>query len=410
MTHGASSTRSLRTELVMQLTLLLVGALLLPAVLLAWPGALLAPDRRLVLGIIIATETIIFAAATWLLLERALVRPLRNLAGATDRASATRRLAIGAVPHEELRQVGGAIQRMATRVIDDQSDRVRAEKTASTSRLSSTVARALDDSLGVMRDNIGVLRQQLLRRAAPVQELELLATLERESARLEQLARGLRDFARGRPVTTTQVDLEETIRSVVADLGARGVLEGVDVTLELTGAPVPVLATRADCEQLFVALLVNAVDAMNGHGRIVVRLERAARFTLREPATRRDDTGSDAIEHPPSSRAQRWLATNDAAEIAKIIVADSGPGVPAALAERIFDPFFTTKPLAKGSGLGLAIASRVVENFRGAIWVTTAREGGAAFHLLFPIVGVAAPPRLRKRRLTPTMSRRPIPR
>lgn len=411
MTDSAPRARSLRTELVIQLTLLLTGALLLPAVLLVWPGALSALDRRLSLGILIAGDITIFAGATWLLLERALVRRLRNLATATDRASATQRLAIGAAaPHEELREVGGAIERMAARVIDDQSDRSRAEKTATTSRLSATVARALSESLGVMLGNIHLLRQQLLRRAAPVQDLELLATLERESARLENLLRGLRDFARGRPVTMTQLDIEEIIRSVVADLGARGILDGVEVTLELTGAPVPVLATRADCEQLFEALLANAVDAMNGRGRIVVRLERAARFTLREPATRRGDSGSDAVEHPPSSRATRWLATNDAAEIAKIIVADSGPGVPAALAERIFDPFFTTKPAAKGSGLGLAIANRVVENFRGAIWVTTAREGGAAFHLLFPIVAAAKPFRLRKRRLTPTLSRRSIAR
>ena len=410
MTASVPRARPLRTELVIQLTLLLIGALLLPAVLLAWPGTLLAIDRRLSLGLLIGADVIIFAGATWLFLERALVKPLRNLAGATDGASATQRLTIGAAPYAELREVGGAIERMAARVIDDQSDRLRAEKTASTSRLSATVARALGDSLGVMLGNIHLLRQQLLRRAAPVQDLELLATLERESARLETLVRGLRDFARGRPVTMTQVDIEEIIRSVVADLRARGVLEGVDVVLELTGGPVPILATRADCEQLFVALLGNAVDAMNGSGRIVVRLERAARFTLREPASRRSDTGSDAVGHPPSSRAQRWLATNDAAEIAKIIVADSGPGVPAALAERIFDPFFTTKPLAKGSGLGLAIVSRVVENFRGAIWVTTAREGGAAFHLLLPIVAAVRPFRLRKRRLTPAMSWRPITR
>ena len=408
MTHRALRNHSLRTELVTQLTLLATGALVLPVVLLARPGVALAFDRRLSLGLVIAAEIALFAGATWLLLRRALVQPLRDLADATDRADTARRVAIGAAPLQEIQEVGAAIERMAARVIDDQRDRLRAEKAASTGRLSATVARALDDSLEVMLANIQLLRQQLLRRAAPSQDLELLATLERESTRLEHLVRGLRDYARGRPVTTAQIDVEDVIRSVVADLGARGALDGVEVVLELTGAPVAVLATRADLEQLFVTLLVNAVDAMNGHGRVVVRLERAARFTLREPATRRGANSSDAVEHPPSSRAQRWLATNDAAEIAKIVVADSGPGVPAALAERIFDPFFTTKPPSKGSGLGLAIATRTVENFRGAIWVTTSREGGAAFHLLFPIAATVTPSNLRKRRLTPVSARRLI--
>ena len=410
MTDNAPRQRSLRTELVIQLTLLLTGALVLPAVLLVRSGALLAVDRRLSLGLAIAGDVIMFAGAAWLILERVLVRPLRRLAGATDPATASHRLPVAPVPHRELREVSGAVQRMTTRVIDDQSDRLRAEKAASTSRLSSTVARALGESVGVMLGNIHLLRQQLLRRAAPSPDLELLATLERESTRLETLVRQLRDYARGRPVTMSQVDVEQVIRSVVRDLATRGVLKGVDVILELTGAAVPVLATPAELEQLFVALLVNAADAMNGQGRVIVRLERAARFTLREPATRRDDSGGDAVEHPPSFRVQRWLATNDAAEIAKIIVADSGPGVPAALAERIFDPFFTTKPPAKGSGLGLAIASRTVENFRGAIWVTAAREGGAAFHLLFPIVPVVTSLRSRRHRLTPVASRRPVTR
>jgi two-component system, NtrC family, sensor kinase len=400
----------LRTALVIQLTLLVTGALVLPAALLARHGALLSPDRRLPLGLAVAADITIFAAATWFLLRRALVQPLRALAGATDRVSTDQRLPVAASPLQELQEVGAAIDRMAARVIDDHTDRLRVEKAASTSRLSATVARAIGDSLGVMLANIHLLRKQLLRRAAPAQDLELLATLERESARLENLVQGLRDYARGRPVTMTQVDIEEIVRSAVANLHARGVLESVDVALELTGAPVQILATRADLEQLFVALLVNAVDAMNGQGRIIVRLERAARFTLREPATRRGDASTEAVEHPPSSRAQRWLASNDAAEIAKIIVADSGPGVPAALAERIFDPFFTTKPPGKGGGLGLAIATRTVENFRGAIWVTTAREGGAAFHLLFPIAPAVMQSRLRKRRLTPVATRRPIAR
>ena len=408
MTDSAPRSRSLRTALVIQLTLLVTGALVLPSALLARPGALLSVDRRVSLGLAIAADVAFFAAATWLLLRRVLLQPLRALAGATDRVSTDQRLSVAATSLQELQEVGAAIDRMAARVIDDHADRLRVEKAASTSRLSATVARAIGDSLGVMLANIHLLRQQLLRRAAPAQDLQLLATLERESARLENLVQGLRDYARGRPVTTTHVDIEEIVRSAVANLRARGVLESVDVALELTGGPVQVLATRADLEQLFVELLVNAVDAMNGQGRIIVRLERAARFTLREPATRRGDAGPEAVEHPPSSRAQRWLATNDAAEIAKIIVADSGPGVPAALAERIFDPFFTTKPPGKNGGLGLAIATRTVENFRGAIWVTTAREGGAAFHLLFPIAPAVMPSRPRKRRLTPSATRRPI--
>ena len=411
MTDSARTRRSLRTQLVIELTLLLAGALVVPIVVLTRSAVLSSIDRPFWLTLAFAGDVVAFAIAAWLLLRRTLVRPLRELSRAADCLSTPRGLAAAASELEETQELGMAIERMAARVIDDQRDRLRSEKVASTSRLSATVAREIGDALGIMLDNLHLLRKQLLGRAAPSQDLELLATLERESVRLENLAHGLRDYARGKPVTATTVDVEEIIRSSVADLRARGLLETVNVVLELPGAPVHLLATRPDLEQLMTALLVNAVDAMNGRGQIVVRLERAARFTLREPASRRADDGSgDTIEHAPSSRVQRWLATNDAAEIAKIIVADAGPGVPAALAERIFDPFFTTKPPGKGSGLGLAIGARTVENFRGAIWVTTAREGGASFHLLFPIVPATVPARSGKRRLTPAATRRPVPR
>jgi signal transduction histidine kinase len=72
-------------------------------------------------------------------------------------------------------------------------------------------------------------------------------------------------------------------------------------------------------------------------------------------------------------------------QILKLIVADSGPGVPVAESERIFDPFYTTKEPGRGTGLGLAVVSRIVEGLGGTIWVRQAREGGAAFMMYFPV-------------------------
>jgi len=94
-----------------------------------------------------------------------------------------------------------------------------------------------------------------------------------------------------------------------------------------------------------------------------------------------------AVEHPPATRADIWLTNSVARDVVKIVVADSGPGIPDELLERIFDPFFTTKEPGKGTGLGLAIVARVVDNLGGAIWATSAREGGAAIHMLLPEAG-----------------------
>jgi two-component system NtrC family sensor kinase len=400
------TTRSLRTELLIRLALVSGAALGLLATLFAVP-AWRFNERPVALLLAVLGIVLVLLGGVGLLLERTLFVPLRGLAvAANEIGSGDLARRMPEEPARELREISASVDRLTSRVLADQAQLIRAEKLASVGRLSASVAHEIGTPLAAMLGHVHALRKQLLRRAAPVEELELLAALERESGRIERIVRGLLDYARARPPRPSPTNIGEVVQAAVELLRVRGALAAVDVALELTEPPLQVNAQRYELEQLFVNLLTNAVDAMDGRGRIVVRLERASRFSLREPAARRA-VGADerVLEHPPSSRAQRWLAGNDAAEIAKIVVADSGPGVPAALAERIFDPFFTTKVAGKGTGLGLAIVARIVENFQGTIWVTNSREGGAAFHVLFPIysapVGNAAPRHVNRRRPTP---------
>jgi signal transduction histidine kinase len=66
----------------------------------------------------------------------------------------------------------------------------------------------------------------------------------------------------------------------------------------------------------------------------------------------------------------------------EIEVADTGPGIPAELAQQIFNPFFTTKKT--GVGLGLSIVSKIVDDHRGTIRITSAPGGGACFQVFLP--------------------------
>ncbi len=71
--------------------------------------------------------------------------------------------------------------------------------------------------------------------------------------------------------------------------------------------------------------------------------------------------------------------------LARITVADNGPGVSKAVAERIFDPFFTTKPEGRGTGLGLSICRTIIEAHGGVLCLATAPEGGAVFTFTLPL-------------------------
>ena len=68
----------------------------------------------------------------------------------------------------------------------------------------------------------------------------------------------------------------------------------------------------------------------------------------------------------------------------RVIVDDSGPGVPPDLRGKVFDPFYTTKPPDKASGLGLAMCQRIVSELGGRIWVEDSPLGGARFVVELP--------------------------
>jgi signal transduction histidine kinase len=124
----------------------------------------------------------------------------------------------------------------------------------------------------------------------------------------------------------------------------------VRITTALDAALPPVLGDANALQQVLLNLLTNAREAMTGGGEI------------------RIETGPDR-ERPGHLR---------------LVVADTGPGIPAADFPHLFEPFYTTKP--SGTGLGLAVSYGIVQDHRGTIDVQSALGQGATFALTFPIL------------------------
>jgi two-component system, NtrC family, sensor kinase len=128
-------------------------------------------------------------------------------------------------------------------------------------------------------------------------------------------------------------------------------LQGIQLRVESEPQKAWVRGDPGQIQQVLLALLVNAGDAMPQGGEVTV---------------------AAAVE----------------GERVSLRVRDNGPGIPEDLQQRIFEPFFSTKEDGQGTGLGLAIASGIVEQHDGAIAVTSAPGKGSEFHIRLPLARV----------------------
>jgi signal transduction histidine kinase len=169
--------------------------------------------------------------------------------------------------------------------------------------------------------------------------------------RLERLSENLLDFARVRPHSVAPVALHSVIEDswelvrLDREVGRVSLANELDEDLTIEGD-----ADRLS--QVFVNILRNAADAMDGEGGVRVRAERS---------------------------------TREGAEWVSIHIKDSGPGVDPEILPRLFEPFTTTRLDARGTGLGLAVAEGIVREHGGVILANNTPEGGADFEIMLPV-------------------------
>lgn len=358
---------SLRTELLFNLAFLAASALLLAVLSAALLPLLRQTGVGLVLlaGLVVA-DLAIFIAFGRYLVARLVTGPMDALVEATQ-AVADGQLARRAPPGgtREFDRLAASVNRMTERLLDAQGLLIRAEKLASVGRLAAGVAHEVGNPLAAVSNYVEVLRR---RGADP----DLVAAIERETARIDSIVRSLLDYARPRGAQRDPLDVAALVDGAVALLDAQGALRGVGVSVGAEPSLPVVRGDRSGLEQVFVNLLLNALDATGAGGRIAVRTA----------ATR---LGEGLAGEANGAAAPRHLAdVPDGTPAVAVVIEDNGPGVPVELRERVFDPFFTTKAPGRGTGLGLAIVQRIVHDHGGRIDVGAGALGGAAFTVTLP--------------------------
>jgi signal transduction histidine kinase len=263
---------------------------------------------------------------------------------------------------------------------------VRANKLAATGQLAAGIAHEVGNPLSAIANYAHLVRQ----RTEHVPNVhDPLDGIDREVERVDRIVRGLLDFARPRHHTPRAVVADDVIRDALRLVSDQGVLRRIEVQAALGSDGAEVFAEHHDLQQVFVNLMLNAVDAMSGAGQLSIRTRRLPADVLRAVAERRrvDDDPGERFPHEPNVRARTWLAQRQwDGPVLQIVIADSGPGVPPQDVDRVFDPFYSTKGEGRGTGLGLAIVAQTVDGLGGTVWVQRAREGGAAIVMLLPTV------------------------
>ncbi len=179
------------------------------------------------------------------------------------------------------------------------------------------------------------------------------ARIEQDGNRAADIIDRLRSFyKRGLPPKREIVDVKEMIREMSALFRTEAVRHSIQIHSELHEDRPRVLADRVQLQQIFMNLMLNAIEAMKDSGG---ELQISSRLT-------------------PDSHLI-------------ISISDTGAGLPLEDGEKIFDAFHTTK--SQGTGMGLAITRSIVEAHGGRVWATANAEAGATFHFTLPAKGEA---------------------
>ena len=179
---------------------------------------------------------------------------------------------------------------------------------------------------------------------------EYVKIMDAEVQRCKHIVEGLLDMSRPRSGARATTDVNKVVEDTLFLLKHHERFKRIAIKRELAEGLPSVVGNGEQLIQVFMALMLNAMDAMDARGTLTVSTSKSA----------------------------------ERADEVVIALSDTGKGIPRQDIQKIFEPFYTTKPQGRGTGLGLSICYSIVSDHRGRIEVDSELGRGSTFRVILP--------------------------
>jgi two-component system, NtrC family, sensor kinase len=303
-------------------------------------------------------DALLVVGLGFFVLTRLVVRPLQTM------QTETTRVGKGEWEHRiqtsgprEISALADALNQMTSSLLLQREQLIRTEKLASVGQLAAGVAHEIGNPLAAVLGYAEILRSEMTAAGGGVmtaaERLDALDRVKAETQRIHRIIQDLLEYSRPTREEAQATEPLTILRSAEALLRPQARFRAVKVVAMPDAGPWPAVQVSAGrLRQVFVNLLLNAADAMEGKGTVTV-----------EATT---DEGTDG---QPNVR---------------LLFRDEGPGISPELERKIFDPFFTTKSPGQGTGLGLSISRSIMESYHGTLELAPRAGKGATFQVTLP--------------------------
>jgi len=339
-------------------------------------------DRYRPLIFVTVAGVVVSATVVWFFVRRLtrLLRQLRAMAETVGRGDFSRRIEdysddeCGDLAEAfnwmtaDLQRSRLGLEKAVESLADTRERLVQSEKLSSVGQFVAGVAHELNNPLAMVTGF-----SELLVEMKPDEKFRShLEIIGKSAQRCHKIVKNLLSFSRIHRPERKMTLINNTVDEVVEFMAYDMKTSNIDVVTDLQTVLPPIIADQHQLQQVFVNILGNARQAVEGFrpdGRIILRTRAKDGFV-------------------------------------RVEIQDNGPGITPENKRRIFDPFFTTKPVGKGTGLGLSLVCDIIREHSGTIDLASEVGLGATFIIELPICAESAPvapavARARNRRLRP---------